>query len=97
MGLPVGCGRMERVYFPLLSFPRVDTRTVPMARRICPNRGIGVSVFLWMNCNAVAEAAGSKRDGIGERGIGMAGSETAAEALYGAVGVGVTIVAHGMV
>ena len=33
-------------YFPLLSFPREEMRTVPMARRICPNRGIGVSVFL---------------------------------------------------
>ena len=92
-----GHSGMERFYFPLLSFPRVDTRTVPMSMRICPNRGIGVSVLEWMNWNAVAEATGSKRDGIGERGIGMAGSETAAEALYGALGVGVTVIAHGMV
>ena len=39
-----------------------------MARRICPNRGMGVSVLGWINWNAVAEATGSKRDGIGERG-----------------------------
>ena len=37
-------------------------RTVPMARRICPNRGMGVSVFGWMNWDAVAEATGSKRE-----------------------------------
>ena len=88
---------MERFYFPLLSFPRVDTRTVPMAMRICPNRGMGLSVFGWMNLNAVAEATGSKRDWMEERGIGMDGSEMAAEALYGAVGVRVTVIAHGMV
>ena len=45
----------------------------------------------------MAKATGSERDGIGERGIGMAGSEMGAAALYGAVGVGVTVIAHGMV
>ena len=59
----------RRVYFPLLSFPRVDTRTVPMAMRICPNRGIGVSVLGWVNWNAVAEATGSKREEeVGRKG-----------------------------
>ena len=62
MGLPAGRGGMERFYFPLVSFPQVEMRTVPMARRICPNRGIGVSFFRWMNWNAVAEATGSKRE-----------------------------------
>ena len=37
-------------------------RTVLMARRICPNRGMSVSVFWWVNWNAVAEATGSKRE-----------------------------------
>ena len=47
-----------------------------MAMRICPNRGIVVSVFGWMNWNAVAEATGSKReeemdDGKGKVGLGL--------------------------
>ena len=49
-------------------------RTVPMARRICPNRGMGVGVFGWMNWNAVAEATGSKREeeeGGKEAGLGL--------------------------
>ena len=47
--------------------------------------------MLWLKPQAVIETGW-------ERGcIGMAGSETAAEALYGAVGVGVTVIAHRMV
>ena len=45
----------------------------------------------WLKSQAVIET------GWERGGIGMAGSETAAEALYGAVGVGVTVIAHRMV